>query len=300
MISSLDRAGRGVRRGSKATVRVHLVEGGRVSTRRDDLATEEPLSIRVKSGNDVRDVAITMRTPGADFELAAGFLFSEGIVRDRSDIEQLSYCVDHGVAGAQEYNVVTVDLRSNAPGFAGISERPFAMSSACGICGQASLDALSDKGLSRIPAGFQVAASVLSGLPDRVRKRQKLFDATGGLHAAALCTPEGEILAVREDVGRHNAVDKIIGWALLDGKVPLRNAVMVVSGRAGFEITQKCIAAGIPVLAAVSAPSSLSVDAAIEFGMTLVGFVRGERFNVYSGMERIIVDTVPVSESPIT
>ena len=300
MASTLDRSGRGVRRGSKATVRVHLVEGGRVSTRRDDLATEEPVSIRVKSGNDVRDVAITMRTPGADFELAAGFLFAEGIVRDRSDINQLSYCVDHGVAGSQEYNVVTVDLRFEGRGFAGISERPFAMSSACGFCGQASLDALSDKGLSRIPAGFQVEASVLSALPDQVRTRQKLFDATGGLHAAALCTPEGEILAVREDVGRHNAVDKVIGWALLDGKLPLRNAMMVVSGRAGFEITQKCIAAGIPVLAAVSAPSSLSVDAAIEFGMTLVGFVRGERFNVYSGMERIIVDTVPASERPIT
>ena len=125
-----------------------------------------------------------------------------------------------------------------------------------------------------------------------MRKRQKLFDATGGLHAAALCTPEGDILAVREDIGRHNAVDKVIGWAMLDGKLPLRNAVMVVSGRAGFEITQKCIAAGVPVLAAVSAPSSLAVDAALEFGLTLVGFVRGERFNVYSGMERIVVDTV--------
>ena len=154
MVSSLDRTGRGVRRGSKATVRVQIVDGGRVTSRRDDLATEEPLSIRVKSGNDVRDLAITMRTPGSDFELAAGFLFSEGIVRDRSDIEELSYCVDHGVAGAQEYNVVTVNLRSNVPGIAEIPERPFAMSSACGICGQASLDALSDKGLSRIPPDF--------------------------------------------------------------------------------------------------------------------------------------------------
>jgi FdhD protein len=293
MVGSLDRTGRGVRRGSKASVRVQVVEGGRVSSHRDTLATEEPLAIRVQSGSDVRDVAITMRTPGADFELAAGFLFSEGIVRDRYDIEQLSYCVGDGGVGEQEYNVISVNLRSHAPGIAGIGERPFVMSSACGICGQANLDALSDKGLTKIPPGFRVAASVLSGLPERVRKRQKLFEATGGLHAAALCTPAGEVLAVREDVGRHNAVDKVIGWAMLEGKLPLRNAVMVVSGRAGFEITQKCLAAGVPVLAAVSAPSSLAVDAALEFGMTLVGFVRGERFNVYSGMERIVVEAAP-------
>lgn len=289
MVGSLDRAGRGVRRGSKATVRVQVVDGGRVTSRRDVLATEEPMAIRVQSGSEVRDVAITMRTPGADFELAAGFLFSEGIVRDRSDVEQLSYCVDDGVVGAQEYNVVTVSLRSHAPGFAEIGERPFAMSSACGICGQANLDALSEKGLAKLPPGFRVAASVLSELPDRVRIRQKLFDATGGLHAAALCSPDGEVLAVREDIGRHNAVDKVIGWAMLDGKLPLSSAVMVVSGRAGIEITQKCIAAGVPVLVAVSAPSSLAVDAALEFGMTLAGFVRGERFNVYAGMERIVV-----------
>jgi FdhD protein len=290
MVGALDRTGRGVRRGSKATVQVQLVDGGCVTSRRDALATEEPLAIRVQSGNEVRDVAITMLTPGADFELAAGFLFSEGIVRDRHDIEQLSYCVGDGGVGEQEYNAISVNLRSHAPGFAQISERPFSMSSACGICGQANLDALADKGLTRIPPGLQVAASVLRGLPERVRTRQKLFDATGGLHAAALCTRDGEVLAVREDVGRHNAVDKVIGWAMLDGRLPLSNAVMVVSGRAGFEITQKCIAAGIPVLAAVSAPSSLAVDAAIEFGMTLAGFVRGERFNVYAGMERIIVD----------
>lgn len=290
MIGSRDRTGRGVRRGSKATVRVKVVEDGRVSSRRDVLATEEPLAVRVRSGNVVRDVAITMRTPGADFELAAGFLFSEGIVRDRSDIEQLSYCVGDGDLGEQEYNVISVNLRPSASGFAGVSERPFLMSSACGICGQANLDALSAKGTTKLPTGLQVPASVLSGLPERMRTRQKLFEATGGLHAAALCTPQGEILALREDVGRHNAVDKVIGWALLEGKVPLHHAIMVVSGRAGFEIAQKCIAAGIPILAAVSAPSSLAVDAALEFDMTLVGFVRGERFNVYSGIERIVVD----------
>lgn len=290
MVGSLDRTGRGVRRGSKAAVRVQVVEGGRVSARRDALATEEPLAIRVQSGNEVRDVAITMRTPGADFELAAGFLFAEGIVRDRFDIEQLSYCVGDGGVGEQEYNAISVNLRSYAPGIARIGDRPFPMSSACGICGQANLDALVDRGLTPVLPGFQVKATILSSLPERVRKRQKLFDATGGLHAAALCTPDGEALVVREDVGRHNAVDKVIGWAMLEGKLPLQDVVMVVSGRAGYEITQKCIAAGVPVLAAVSAPSSLAVDAALEFNMTLVGFVRGERFNVYAGMERVIVD----------
>src|SRR5690349_4829310 len=169
MVGSLDRMGRGVRRGSKATVRVQVVDGGRVSSRRDTLATEEPLAIRAQSGNEVRDVAVTMRTPGADFELAAGFLFSEGIVQDRYDIEQLSYCVGDGAIGEQEYNAISVNLRPQAPGFALINERPFTMSSACGICGQANLDALSERGLTKIPPGFQVAASVLSGLPERVR-----------------------------------------------------------------------------------------------------------------------------------
>ena len=293
MVGSLDRTGRGVRRGSKATVRVQVVDGGRVSARRDALATEEPLAIRVQSGSEVRDVAITMRTPGADFELAAGFLFSEGIVRDRFDIEQLSYCVGDGGVGEQEYNAISVNLRSHAPGLDQIGERSFPMSSACGICGQANLDALADRGLTGIPTGFQVMASALSGLPERVRRRQKLFDSTGGIHAAALCTADGEVLVVREDVGRHNAVDKVVGWAMLEGKLPLHNVVMLVSGRAGFEIAQKCIAAGVPVLAAVSAPSSLAVDAALEFNMTLVGFLRGERFNVYAGMERIVVDAPP-------
>ncbi len=277
------------RRGSQTPATIRVVEAGRTSTRRDALATEEPLAIRVQSGADVHDIAITMRTPGADFELAAGYLFGEGIVSSRDDIGRISYCVDPLVTGAQEYNVVTVDLRNGLAFDPESSDRSLTISSACGVCGKANLDALANRGYARIPTGFVVSASVLEGLPEQVREHQKLFDATGGLHAAALCTAAGELLVVREDIGRHNAVDKVVGWALLDGKVPLCNSVVVVSGRAGYEIVQKCIAAGVPVLAAVSAPSSLAVDAAIEFGMTLAGFVRGDRFNVYAGIERIVV-----------
>jgi FdhD protein len=165
------------------------------------------------------------------------------------------------------------------------------MTSACGICGQANLDALAARGYTRLPPGGRIAATVLHTLPGLIRSRQRLFEKTGGLHAAAVCTPDGEILVVREDIGRHNAVDKIVGWALLDGRLPLRDAIVVVSGRAGYEIVQKCVAAGVPILGAVSAPSSLAVDAAVEFDLTLVGFLRDDRFNVYNGIDRISMET---------
>ena len=275
------------RRGSQTPAHVQVVEGGRVTTRRDELATEEPLAIRVQAAGMTRDIAITMRTPGSDFELAAGFLFGEGIVTSRDQIARISYCVDPAVTGSQEYNVVTVELRGAGQLDERLRGRSFAVTSACGVCGKASLDDLAGRGYARVPPGPVVAASVLRDLPARVRSRQRLFEATGGLHAAAICTPEGEVRVVREDIGRHNAVDKVVGWALLEGQVPLRDALVFVSGRAGYEIAQKCVAAGVPILAAVSAPSSLAVDCGIEFGMTLVGFLRGDRFNVYSGRERI-------------
>lgn len=284
------------RRASQTAARVWTVEAGQVGVRRDVLATEEPLAIRLDVGGATQDLTITMRTPGADFELAAGFLFAEGIVRERDEIARIVYCVDPVVTGAQEYNVVTVELRANSPiDLSGLGRR-FATTSACGVCGKASLDALTMRGVPRLPAGPMVSDLVVQRLPDRLRDRQRLFAATGGLHAAALFTGDGTLLVAREDVGRHNAVDKVIGWALLDGRLPLHECVVVVSGRAGYEIVQKCVVAGVPVLAAVSAPSSLAVDVAAEFGMTLIGFARGDRFNVYHGFERISVS--PTAASP--
>lgn len=281
------------RRASATATQIHVVEDGQVRVKRDALATEEPLAIRLQAAGVTRDVAITMRTPGSDFELAAGFLFCEGIVTDRERISRISYCVDPAVTGAQEYNVVTVEVFGDEALTANLDNRTFAMTSACGICGQANLDALAARGYARLPPGGRIQAAVLREFPRRVRPRQRLFEKTGGLHAAAICMPDGEILVVREDIGRHNAVDKVIGWALLNGRVPLRDAIVVVSGRAGYEIVQKCVAAGVPILAAVSAPSSLAVDASREFGMTLVGFLRDDRFNVYSGMDRVEVDDEP-------
>jgi len=277
------------RRASATATQIHVVEDGEVRVKRDSLATEEPLAIRIQAAGVTRDVAITMRTPGSDFELSAGFLFGEGIVTDREWISRISYCVDPAITGAQEYNVVTVEVVGDHARSADLDNRTFAMTSACGICGQANLDALAARGYDRLPLGGRIPAAILRELPHRVRRQQRLFEKTGGLHAAAICTLDGEVLVVREDIGRHNAVDKVIGWALLNGRVPLRDAIVVVSGRAGYEIVQKCVAAGVPILAAVSAPSSLAVDVAREFGMTLVGFLRDDRFNVYCGMDRIIM-----------
>lgn len=275
------------RRGSKTKARVRVVEDGRVRVRPDTLATEEPMEIRLVSGETHRTVAVTMRTPGADFELAAGFLYGEGIVSSPDEILKISYCVDAGLDAEQQYNIVNVRLRGGRDYDLKPLERHFYTTSACGVCGKASLEQLELRGCSVIPPGPEVLAQTIYSLPEKLREAQGLFEATGGLHAAALFDADGNLVAVREDVGRHNATDKLVGWALLEGRLPLSNHIIMLSGRSSFEILQKSLTAGAPVVCAISAPSSLAVDVAREFGMTLVGFLRGNRFNVYSGHERI-------------
>jgi FdhD protein len=276
-----------VRRGSKTKARVRTVEDGRVRVRPDVLATEEPMEIRLVSGGMKRTVAVTMRTPGSDFELAAGFLYGEGIVSSQEDIKKISYCVDPDVDAEQQYNIVNVELRDTREYDLRPLERHFYTTSACGVCGKASLEQLEVRGCPAIPPGPEVAAQTIYSLPEKLRAAQGLFEATGGLHAAALFDAGGELVALREDVGRHNATDKLIGWTLLEGRLPLGDHIVMVSGRSSYEIMQKCLVAGVPVVCAVSAPSSLAVDVAREFGMTLIGFLRGSKFNLYAGSERI-------------
>jgi FdhD protein len=286
MLEKTNRAGR-ARRGSKTKARVRVFEGGESRMRSDSLATEEPMEIRLVAGGVKKTVAVTMRTPGADFELAAGFLYGEGIVSSAEDVVKISYCVDRDVDAEQRYNIVNVELRGGRDYDLRSLERHFYTTSACGVCGKESLDQLELRGCPVIPPGPEVAAGTITSLPDKLREAQGLFDATGGLHAAGLFDADGNLLAVREDVGRHNATDKLIGWALMEGRLPLSNHVVMVSGRSSFEILQKCLTAGAPIVCAVSAPSSLAVDVARRFGITLVGFLRGERFNVYSSPERV-------------
>jgi FdhD protein len=276
------------RRGSKTKVRVRSVEEGRARVRPDSLATEEPMEIRLISGDTRQTVAVTMRTPGADFELAAGFLYGEGIVSSPEDIRRISYCVDADIDAEQQYNIVNVELRGGRSYDLKPLERHFYTTSACGVCGKASLEQLELRGCPVIPPGPKVAPEIIYALPEKLREAQGLFDATGGLHAAALFDKEGELVALREDVGRHNATDKLVGWTLLEGRLPLSDHLVMVSGRSSFEILQKCLTAGVPVVCAISAPSSLAVDVARQFDMTLVGFLRGSRFNVYSGHERVL------------
>src|ERR671916_592262 len=285
------------RRGSKTKVRVRVVEEGLTRVRPDALATEEPMEIRLISDDAKQTVAVTMRTPGADFELAAGFLYGEGIVSSPDDIRKISYCVDSDLDAEQQYNIVNVELRGGRDYDLRPLERHFYTTSACGVCGKASLEQLELRGCPVIPPGpGLVAPETIYALPEKLREAQGLFDATGGLHAAALFDPKGELLALREDVGRHNATDKLVGWALLEGRLPLRDHIVMVSGRSSFEILQKCLAAGVPIVCAISAPSSLAADVARRFDMTLVGFLRGNRFNVYSGHERVYAR--PATETP--
>ena len=269
-------------RGSAPARPVIAVRGGVARRRRDRLAGEEPLEIRAGGpGQEAEPVAVTMRTPGHDFELAAGFLATEGLLAPGGLVE-VRYC---GLGdGEQRFNVVTV--RTREPFDAGARRRAIPATAACGICGTASLDAVEVR-CAPVPPGPRVAASTLLGLPGALRAGQRVFDRTGGLHAAGLFDADGELLALREDVGRHNAVDKLVGRALLAGELPLSDRLLMLSGRAGFEIVQKAAVAGIPVVCAVSAPSSLAVDAAERLGLTLVGFLRGDGFNVYAGEERI-------------
>ncbi|HEX5761139.1 MAG TPA: formate dehydrogenase accessory sulfurtransferase FdhD [Thermoanaerobaculia bacterium] len=264
---------------------VRYVEG-RAERSGDELATEEPLEIRLAGAGGSRTVALTMRTPGADAELAAGFLYGEGIVRRREEVRGIA----EGDPAAQDPrargNVVTVDLGDRPLPDLGGLERHFFATSACGVCGRAGLEALRVRA-APLPPGPVVAPAALLGLPRSLAAAQGVFAATGGLHAAALFDPAGNLQALREDVGRHNALDKLVGWALLAGRLPLAAGIVLVSGRASFEILQKTLAAGVPVVCAVSAPSSLAVELAQAFGVTLVGFLRDGRFNVYSAPERV-------------
>src|SRR5438105_10429699 len=267
--------------GVTAKRRLVRIEEETQRVRFDTLAAEEPLEIRV----DGTALAVTMRTPGNDFELAAGFLLTEGVVENAGQIRTLRYCVAEDES--QEFNVLNADLAPGAPGRAG-AERTFMATSSCGLCGKASIDGVRARSPFDLRAdATEVAASVLASLPDRLRGAQRVFDRTGGLHAAGLFTADGELVCLREDVGRHNAFDKVIGWAALDGRLPLRGHIILASGRASFELTQKALMAGIPVLASVSAPSSLAVELAEEAGMTLVGFLRGATMNVYAGEHRV-------------
>lgn len=270
---------------SKTKATVWLIENGKVRSRSDQLATEEPLEIRLAFPRQT--VAVTMRTPGADFELAAGFLYSEGVIGCREDIQRISYCVDNLVDGEQRYNIVNITLREGLNPDLQPLQRHFYTTSACGVCGKANLEALRLRNYPPIPAGRTVTPEIIYTLPNKLRAAQSVFDATGGLHAAALFDTQGQLLTIHEDVGRHNALDKLIGSALLNGQLPLNNHIVMVSGRSSFEILQKSTAAGVPIVCSVSAPSSLAVSIAKEFGIALIGFLRGEKFNVYTGLERI-------------
>jgi len=271
-------------RRNQTPVKVVAVSGGVRSERPDTLATEEPMEIRVGGpGQEPAQVAVTMRTPGGDYELAVGFLFTEGLIV-AGDVRRVAYCDDVDDA-SQRFNVVTVTLER--PFDAGALRRNFYATSSCGICGKAALEDVEVR-CAPVAGGPQVRAEVLVGLPEALRAKQKVFDRTGGLHAAGLFTAEGELVTLREDVGRHNAVDKVIGEQVLAGRVPLADLVLQVSGRASFEIVQKAAMAGIPIVSAVSAPSSLAVEAGERFGMTIVGFVRDGRCNIYAGAGRVL------------
>jgi FdhD protein len=254
--------------------------GGRVQRKSDYLAVEEPLEIRI----DQNPLSVTMRTPGNDLELAAGFLLAEGIIERR---EQVKLELDRNAEGASRGNVVRVELAAGASVDLEKMRRHFFATSSCGICGKASIDSVRSRILHPPNPKFQVSAETLIGLPDSLRRSQAVFGRTGGLHAAAAVDANGKALVLREDIGRHNAVDKVIGWALLENRLPLADSILFVSGRGGFEIVQKAIVAGVPVVASVSAPSSLAVRLARELRLTLVGFLRGQRFLIYAGEERI-------------
>jgi FdhD protein len=250
----------------------------------DTVVVEEPLEIRINGA----PLAVTMRTPGSDVELAQGFLFTEGIIADRADIASVRYCNGVDADGRNTYNVLNVDL---APGVSlpdtGI-ERHFYTTSSCGVCGKASIAAIRQRSRYRLADDtLRVRTDTIMGLPARLRAAQKVFETTGGLHAAGLFTAEGQLLAVREDVGRHNAVDKLLGWGVEQDRIPLRGTVLLVSGRASFELVQKAVMGGIPVLAAVSAPSSLAIELANDSGLTLIGFLRGMTMNIYTHLTRI-------------
>lgn len=248
----------------------------------DTLAVEEPLEIRVESlGLSARSVSITMRTPGRDKELAVGFLFTEGLIKERADVLAAEPCGPSG-------NVIKVSLAPNATIGLNRLQRHFYTTSSCGVCGKSSIEALKTQSPFNVVGKFTVEREVLLTLPDKLRAAQRTFDSTGGLHASGLFTPDGQLLDAKEDVGRHNALDKLIGHAFLARELPLERHVLMLSGRISFELVQKSAMAGIRFIAAIGAPSSLAVDLAKDLDITLVGFLRGENFNVYSAPERLV------------
>ncbi|MDE3083459.1 MAG: formate dehydrogenase accessory sulfurtransferase FdhD [Acidobacteriota bacterium] len=266
----------------RTVVRVSV--GAPPVTRRETLAGEEPLELRV----DGRSLAVTMRTPGADFDLAAGFLVSEGVISRKEELSAMRYCAGRGADEANRFNILDLHLASGVAAPSEEVARAFFTTSSCGLCGKASIDAVRTR--SRFDPSTDalvVSPQTLTALPGLLRAAQTVFEKTGGLHAAALFSPAGDLLVLREDVGRHNAVDKVVGWALREGRLPLADTILLVSGRASFELVQKAVMAGIPMLCAVSAPSSLAVDLAAESGLTLVGFLRDPSMVVYTGAQRI-------------
>jgi FdhD protein len=275
-------------------VRVRTREGDHDAEREDVLAVEEPLEIRVRrEEGQPTSFVTTMRTPGNDEELAAGLLFAEGVLSEASDLVSLDRPSDPRIDPDLKANVLIATLGGDAASRATGLQRGTVMGSACGVCGKTSIENVIPSDRPPLASDLRVAPELLYGLPALLRERQSVFARTGGLHAAGLFSADGELLEVREDIGRHNATDKIVGSALLAGRLPLTNRILLVSGRAGFEIVQKAFAAGIPFVASVSAPSSLAAALAESAGVTLVGFLRERRFNVYSGKERVLRDSHP-------
>ncbi|SBT63580.1 FdhD protein [Micromonospora sediminicola] len=281
--------GRATDRRSVLRIDLGAVTDGRARIRRQDtLSVEEPLEIRVGPGGPGRrrPLAVTMRTPGDDLDLAIGFLLTEGLIRSAEDVHTAQLCA--GAETPNTYNVVDVVLSPGVPEPTTDPARNFYTTSSCGVCGKASIESVRTRSRFAVREDpLAVGAELLAALPDRLRAAQRAFDRTGGLHAAGLFTADGELVVLREDVGRHNAVDKVIGWAVREDLLPLAGHVLLVSGRASFELTQKAWMAGVPLLAAVSAPSTLAVELAEEAGMTLVGFLRGPTMNVYAGAQRV-------------
>ena len=264
-----------------AITRFKVQKSNQNEVKTDQIVSEEPLEIRIDSGSGDSRLAITMRTPGNDLELAAGFLWSEGLLRNREDLISITSCKDHSLSERERENIVICHVSKDAPAVTRELERRFTISSACGICGTDQIDDLKNRGCTHLQKP-KLTIEDLAKLPDLMRQRQNIFDKTGGLHAAALFDIDGNLKVIREDVGRHNAVDKVIGWALMQDLIPLTGWSLTISGRGGFEIVQKSVAAGISAMISVSAPTSLAVETAREFNLTLLGFARDGQATIYS------------------
>lgn len=270
-----------------ADISIYKMEANSCTATVDKVALEEPLEIKLTystaTGLIHKSIAVSMRTPGDDVELAAGFLFTEGVIKNKEDIEYIKQAV-------ADANIVQVILKEGVKPHLANAARNFYSTSSCGICGKASIEAIQTvSAFSNLKNNFSIAADLIYSLPSQVKKQQSIFEDTGGIHAAALFNSNGDILMLKEDVGRHNALDKVIGHFFLNDKLPLHNSILFLSGRAGFELLQKAAMAGINMIVAVGAPSSLAVEMALENDITLIGFLRGSRFNIYSGKQRINV-----------